>query len=103
MFIRGRCTLSFLHLQSFSYAEASCFFVYCHFVGVRVPDVHLPQRSPLKLAVTRCHCHDGTFESDTRAFLSPQPGTLKQGIKDVEALVDEEVDGSLHSVWLTVE
>uniref|UniRef100_A0A8C2Z0V4 Tumor protein p63 regulated 1 n=1 Tax=Cyclopterus lumpus TaxID=8103 RepID=A0A8C2Z0V4_CYCLU len=40
---------------------------------------------------------------DTRAFLSPQPGTLKQAIKDVEALVDEEVDGSVHSIWLTAE
>ncbi|XP_056270487.1 tumor protein p63-regulated gene 1 protein isoform X2 [Pseudoliparis swirei] len=39
----------------------------------------------------------------TRRFFVLRPGTLKQGIKDVEALVDEEVDGSLHSVWLTVE
>ncbi|TNN74131.1 Tumor protein p63-regulated gene 1-like protein [Liparis tanakae] len=33
----------------------------------------------------------------TRKFFVLRPGTLKQAIKDVEALVDEEVDGSLHS------
>uniref|UniRef100_A0A669ENX5 Tumor protein p63 regulated 1 n=2 Tax=Oreochromis TaxID=8139 RepID=A0A669ENX5_ORENI len=42
-------------------------------------------------------------QSDTRAFLSPQPGTLNQAIKDVEALVNEEVDGSVLSVWLMAE
>ncbi|KAA8589746.1 hypothetical protein FQN60_013111, partial [Etheostoma spectabile] len=31
------------------------------------------------------------------------PGTLKQAIKDVEALVDQEVDGSIHSLWLMAE
>uniref|UniRef100_A0A3Q2D456 Tumor protein p63 regulated 1 n=1 Tax=Cyprinodon variegatus TaxID=28743 RepID=A0A3Q2D456_CYPVA len=46
----------------------------------------------------------GTFESDTRAFLlSPQPGTLNQAIKDVEALVKKEEDGNVHGVWLMAE
>uniref|UniRef100_A0A3B5AX02 Uncharacterized protein n=1 Tax=Stegastes partitus TaxID=144197 RepID=A0A3B5AX02_9TELE len=40
---------------------------------------------------------------DTRAFLSPQPGTLNQAIKDIEALVNKEVDGSVHSIWLMAE
>uniref|UniRef100_A0AAZ1X103 HSac2 domain-containing protein n=1 Tax=Oreochromis aureus TaxID=47969 RepID=A0AAZ1X103_OREAU len=31
------------------------------------------------------------------------PGTLNQAIKDVEALVNEEVDGSVLSVWLMAE
>ncbi|XP_034387373.1 tumor protein p63-regulated gene 1 protein isoform X2 [Cyclopterus lumpus] len=39
----------------------------------------------------------------TRRFFVLRPGTLKQAIKDVEALVDEEVDGSVHSIWLTAE
>ncbi|KAG7228695.1 hypothetical protein INR49_008473 [Caranx melampygus] len=37
------------------------------------------------------------------AALSSTPGTLNQAIKDVEALVDKEVDGSLHSVWLMAD
>ncbi|XP_071343247.1 tumor protein p63-regulated gene 1 protein [Trachinotus anak] len=32
-----------------------------------------------------------------------RPGTLNQAIKDVEALVDKEVDGSIHSIWLMAE
>uniref|UniRef100_A0A669D2N9 Tumor protein p63 regulated 1 n=1 Tax=Oreochromis niloticus TaxID=8128 RepID=A0A669D2N9_ORENI len=58
---------------------------------------------PLSFLCTRCDCHNGKLESDTRAFLSPQPGTLNQAIKDVEALVNEEVDGSVLSVWLMAE
>ncbi|KAM8874751.1 tumor protein p63-regulated gene 1 protein [Spinachia spinachia] len=38
----------------------------------------------------------------TRFFVL-RPGTLEQAIKDVKALVEEEVDGSLHSVWLMAE
>ncbi|KAG7243795.1 hypothetical protein INR49_008220, partial [Caranx melampygus] len=39
----------------------------------------------------------------TKKFFVLRPGTLNQAIKDVEALVDKEVDGSLHSVWLMAE
>ncbi|KAI3369065.1 hypothetical protein L3Q82_026026, partial [Scortum barcoo] len=58
---------------------------------------------PLSSLCTHCDCHNGKLESDTRAFLSPQPGTLNQGIKDVQALVDKEVDGSVRGIWLMAE
>uniref|UniRef100_A0AAQ6ACX2 Tumor protein p63 regulated 1 n=1 Tax=Amphiprion ocellaris TaxID=80972 RepID=A0AAQ6ACX2_AMPOC len=58
---------------------------------------------PLSFLCTRCDCHNGKLESDTRAFLSPQPGTLNQAIKDVEALVNKEADGSVHGMWLMAE
>uniref|UniRef100_H3D8D4 Tumor protein p63 regulated 1 n=1 Tax=Tetraodon nigroviridis TaxID=99883 RepID=H3D8D4_TETNG len=32
-----------------------------------------------------------------------QPGTLNQAIKDIEARVDKEMDGSIHSIWLLAE
>uniref|UniRef100_UPI0037E892D9 tumor protein p63-regulated gene 1 protein n=1 Tax=Semicossyphus pulcher TaxID=241346 RepID=UPI0037E892D9 len=38
-----------------------------------------------------------------RRFFVLRPGTLNQAIKDVEALVDKEVDGSVHSIWLMAE
>uniref|UniRef100_A0A665U0W7 Tumor protein p63 regulated 1 n=1 Tax=Echeneis naucrates TaxID=173247 RepID=A0A665U0W7_ECHNA len=57
----------------------------------------------LSFLCTHCDCHNGKLESDTHAFLSPQPGTLDQAIKDVEALVDKEVDGSIQSIWLMAE
>ncbi|XP_031167645.1 tumor protein p63-regulated gene 1 protein [Sander lucioperca] len=38
-----------------------------------------------------------------RRFFVLRPGTLNQAIKDVEALVDQEVDGSVHSLWLMAE
>ncbi|XP_029284751.1 tumor protein p63-regulated gene 1 protein [Cottoperca gobio] len=38
-----------------------------------------------------------------RKFFVLRPGTLNQAIKDVEALVDEEVDGSIRSIWLMAE
>ncbi|GAA6217768.1 tumor protein p63-regulated gene 1-like protein isoform X1 [Lates japonicus] len=38
-----------------------------------------------------------------RKFFVLRPGTLNQAIKDVEALVDKEVDGSIHSIWLMAE
>lgn len=38
-----------------------------------------------------------------RKFFVLRPGTLNQALKDVEALVDKEVDGSVHSVWLMAE
>ncbi|XP_041791092.1 tumor protein p63-regulated gene 1 protein [Chelmon rostratus] len=38
-----------------------------------------------------------------RRFFVLRPGTLNQAIKDVQALVDKEVDGGVHSVWLMVE
>uniref|UniRef100_A0A3Q0RN90 Tumor protein p63 regulated 1 n=1 Tax=Amphilophus citrinellus TaxID=61819 RepID=A0A3Q0RN90_AMPCI len=38
-----------------------------------------------------------------RKFFVLRPGTLNQAIKDVEALVNEEVDGSVRSVWLMAE
>ncbi|CAK6956242.1 tumor protein p63-regulated gene 1 protein [Scomber scombrus] len=36
-------------------------------------------------------------------FFVLRPGTLNQAIKDVEALVDKELDGSVLSVWLMAE
>ncbi|XP_026201426.1 tumor protein p63-regulated gene 1 protein [Anabas testudineus] len=38
-----------------------------------------------------------------RRFFVLRPGTLNQAIKDVEALVDKEVDGSVKSTWLMAE
>lgn len=38
-----------------------------------------------------------------KRFFVLRPGTLNQAIKDVEALVDKGVDGSVHSVWLMAE
>ncbi|XP_044055325.1 tumor protein p63-regulated gene 1 protein [Siniperca chuatsi] len=38
-----------------------------------------------------------------RRFFVLRPGTLNQAIKDVEALVDKDVDGNVHSVWLMAE
>lgn len=38
-----------------------------------------------------------------RKFFVLRPGTLNQAIKDIEALVDKEVDGSVHSIWLMAE
>nr|XP_046247747.1 tumor protein p63-regulated gene 1 protein [Scatophagus argus] len=38
-----------------------------------------------------------------RRFFVLRPGTLNQAIKDVEALVDKEVDGSVQSIWLMAE
>lgn len=108
----GSCTLSFLHLQSLSYAEASCFCLLLFCLTHRHADILLEYQSqlriclkdyPLSFLCTHCDCHNGKLESDTRAFLSPQPGTLNQALKDVEALVDKEVDGSVHSVWLMAE
>ncbi|CAB1412407.1 unnamed protein product, partial [Pleuronectes platessa] len=48
----------------------------------------------------------GTLAPDLfkrRKFFVLRPGTLNQGIKDVEALVDKEVDGSIHGIWLMAE
>lgn len=107
-FIHGSCMLSFLHLQPFSYAEASCL---CLLLFWRA-DILLEYQSqlhiclkdyPLSFLCTHCDCHNGKLENDTRVFLSPQPGTLNQAIKDIEALVDKEVDGSIHSIWLMAE
>ncbi|XP_008275750.1 tumor protein p63-regulated gene 1-like protein [Stegastes partitus] len=39
----------------------------------------------------------------TRRFFVLRPGTLNQAIKDIEALVNKEVDGSVHSIWLMAE
>ncbi|KAE8294426.1 Tumor protein p63-regulated gene 1-like protein [Larimichthys crocea] len=36
-------------------------------------------------------------------FFVLRPGTLNQGIKDTEALVDKEIDGSIRSIWLMAE
>ncbi|KAG8003510.1 Tumor protein p63-regulated gene 1-like protein [Nibea albiflora] len=36
-------------------------------------------------------------------FFVLRPGTLNQGIKDTEALVDKEIDGNVRSIWLMAE
>ncbi|XP_034532050.1 tumor protein p63-regulated gene 1 protein [Notolabrus celidotus] len=38
-----------------------------------------------------------------KKFFVLRPGTLNQAIKDVESLVDKEVDGSVHGIWLMAE
>ncbi|KAM4739557.1 tumor protein p63-regulated gene 1 protein [Anableps anableps] len=38
-----------------------------------------------------------------RKFFVLRPGTLNQAIKDVEALVNKEEDGSIHGTWLMAE
>ncbi|KAM4574329.1 tumor protein p63-regulated gene 1 protein [Fundulus diaphanus] len=38
-----------------------------------------------------------------RKFFVLRPGTLNQAIKDVEALVNKEEDGSVHGIWLMAE
>ncbi|XP_047442120.1 tumor protein p63-regulated gene 1 protein [Mugil cephalus] len=42
-------------------------------------------------------------EFKIRKFFVLRPGTLNQAIKEVEALVDKEVDGSIRSIWLMAE
>ncbi|CAJ1059828.1 tumor protein p63-regulated gene 1 protein [Xyrichtys novacula] len=39
----------------------------------------------------------------SRRFFVLRPGTLNQAIKDVEALVDKEVDGNIQGTWLMAE
>ncbi|XP_029939931.1 tumor protein p63-regulated gene 1 protein isoform X2 [Salarias fasciatus] len=39
----------------------------------------------------------------TRKFFVLRPGTLNQAIKDIQALVNEEVDGGVRSIWLMAE
>lgn len=39
----------------------------------------------------------------TRKFFVLRPGTLNQAVKDVQALVNEEVDGIILSIWLMAE
>lgn len=105
--------LSFLHSQPFfKYAEASCFRLLLFCLTHRRADILLEYQSqlhiclkdyPLSFLCTHCGCHNGKLESDTRVFLSPQPGTLNQAIKDVEALVDKEEDGSVLGIWLMAE
>ncbi|XP_020486246.1 tumor protein p63-regulated gene 1 protein [Labrus bergylta] len=38
-----------------------------------------------------------------KRFFVLRPGTLNQAIKDVEALVDKELDGGVRSIWLMAE
>uniref|UniRef100_A0A3B3VA31 Tumor protein p63 regulated 1 n=2 Tax=Poecilia latipinna TaxID=48699 RepID=A0A3B3VA31_9TELE len=38
-----------------------------------------------------------------RKFFVLRPGTLNQAVKDVEALVNKEEDGSIHGTWLMAE
>lgn len=38
-----------------------------------------------------------------RRFFVLRPGTLNQAIADVKTLVDKEIDGNVHSVWLMAE
>ncbi|XP_029905382.1 tumor protein p63-regulated gene 1 protein [Myripristis murdjan] len=38
-----------------------------------------------------------------RRFFVLRPGTLNQAIEDIKALVDEEIDGSICSLWLMAE
>lgn len=38
-----------------------------------------------------------------RKFFVLRPGTVNQAIKDIQALVDKEVDGNVHGVWLMTE
>ncbi|KAM7388677.1 hypothetical protein PAMP_024837 [Pampus punctatissimus] len=42
-------------------------------------------------------------EFKMKRFFVLRPGTLNQAIKDIEALVDKEVDGNVLSVWLMAE
>ncbi|XP_054876331.1 tumor protein p63-regulated gene 1 protein [Poeciliopsis prolifica] len=39
----------------------------------------------------------------TRKFFVLRPGTLNQAVKDIEALVNKEEDGSIHGTWLMAE
>ncbi|XP_028299961.1 tumor protein p63-regulated gene 1 protein isoform X2 [Gouania willdenowi] len=39
----------------------------------------------------------------TKRFFVLRPGTLNQAIKEVKAMVNKEVDGSVHSIWLMTE
>lgn len=45
----------------------------------------------------------GVDHFQARRFFVLRPGTLNQAIKDVEAVVDEEVDGNVKSIWLMAE
>ncbi|XP_059197423.1 tumor protein p63-regulated gene 1 protein [Centropristis striata] len=55
-----------------------------------------PQRSDISVEPT-------LDQFRMRRFFVLRPGTLNQAIKEVEALVDEEIDGSIHGIWLLAE
>ncbi|XP_042339616.1 tumor protein p63-regulated gene 1 protein [Plectropomus leopardus] len=66
------------------------------------------EERPAEVAEARPQRSDISVESSLdqfkmRRFFVLRPGTLNQAIKDVEALVDKEVDGSVHSIWLLTE
>ncbi|XP_054458576.1 tumor protein p63-regulated gene 1 protein [Anoplopoma fimbria] len=66
------------------------------------------EQRPAEVAVARPQRSDLSVEPSllqfkTRRFFVLRPGTLNQAIKDVVALVNEEVDGSFHSIWLMAE
>ncbi|KAL6108519.1 tprg1 [Pungitius sinensis] len=67
-----------------------------------------PEERAAEVGATRPPQSDTSVEPSLhhfkmRRFFVLRPGTLEQAIRDVTALVDEEVDGSLHSVWLMAE
>ncbi|XP_067453888.1 tumor protein p63-regulated gene 1 protein [Thunnus thynnus] len=71
------------------------------------PTVHTEERAAeggeahTQLEAISGESSPGKFK--TKRFFVLRPGTLNQAIKDVEALVDKEVDGSVLSVWLMAE
>ncbi|KAF7659377.1 hypothetical protein LDENG_00298830 [Lucifuga dentata] len=38
-----------------------------------------------------------------KRFFVLRPGTLNQAIEEIEVLVDKDIDGAIHSVWLMAE
>ncbi|XP_029987865.1 tumor protein p63-regulated gene 1 protein [Sphaeramia orbicularis] len=47
--------------------------------------------------------HTSLSQFRMKRFFVLRPGTLNQAIADVKTLVDKEIDGSVHSVWLMAE
>lgn len=66
------------------------------------------EERPAEVEAARCdpgglHVEPSLDQFKLRRFFVLRPGTLNQAIKDVEALVNKEVDGSVHSIWLMAE
>lgn len=103
----GSCTLDFI--CSPSSTEASAFrLLFClahrHIWSSTSPScISAWKITPQALCVHALWLSQWKLESDIHAFVSSQPGSLNQAIKDIEALVDKEVDGSVQSIWLMAE
>ncbi|KAM3619842.1 uncharacterized protein V6R79_014498 [Siganus canaliculatus] len=74
-----------------------------HSVPLEATDERAAQGGPASSHRPTVSVEPPVHQFKQRRFFVLRPGTLNQAIKEVEALVDKEVDGSVHSVWLMAE